>query len=42
LIETHSKLVHIEAEIKSATDKHNQFLAELGLPLLISDSNTQK
>jgi type I restriction enzyme M protein len=34
LAETHKKLVEIEGRIQSATDKHNQFLKELGLPLL--------
>jgi type I restriction enzyme M protein len=31
---THSELVRIEGEIASATAKHNEFLKELGLPLL--------
>jgi type I restriction enzyme M protein len=30
----HSELVSIEKEIKKAKDKHNEFLKELGLPLL--------
>jgi len=33
----HGKLVDIEKDIKQATDKHNQFLKELGLPLLPID-----
>ncbi|MDD4202433.1 MAG: type I restriction-modification system subunit M [Candidatus Omnitrophica bacterium] len=32
--DVHSKLVDIEKDIEQATDKHNQYLAELGLPLL--------
>lgn len=32
LKEVNAKLVDINKEIKSATDKHNQFLKELGLP----------
>lgn len=31
---THAELVAIEAEIRQARDKHNAFLAELGLPPL--------
>lgn len=34
LAATHASLVEIEEKIKAATAKHNQFLAELGLPLL--------
>jgi len=33
---THGDLVEIEKAIKAATDKHNVFLKELGLPLLPS------
>jgi type I restriction enzyme M protein len=29
---THDELVEIENEIRSATNKHNEFLIELGLP----------
>ena len=36
LVATHSKLVMIEDEINRATAKHNEFLKELGLPLLPS------
>lgn len=31
---THAKLVDIEEKIKDATARHNEFLKELGLPLL--------
>ena len=31
---THTKLMDIEKRAKEATDKHNQFLQELGLPLI--------
>ncbi len=31
---THEKLVEIEVAIQAATEKHNVFLKELGLPLL--------
>jgi type I restriction enzyme M protein len=31
---THQQLVEIEATIRAATAKHNQFLKELGLPKL--------
>jgi type I restriction enzyme M protein len=31
---THQQLVEIEATIRAATVKHNQFLKELGLPKL--------
>ena len=34
LAATHAELVRIEAEIGQATGKHNEFLTELGLPLL--------
>ena len=34
LASVHSDLVRIEDEIKTAQDKHNEFLKELGLPLL--------
>lgn len=34
LAATHAKLVRIEGEIVKATAKHNEFLTELGLPLL--------
>ncbi len=34
LAATHAELVEIEAAIKTATAKHNEFLKELGLPLL--------
>jgi type I restriction enzyme M protein len=34
LLNTHSKLLKIEDEIKTAKDKHNKFLQELGLPPL--------
>jgi type I restriction enzyme M protein len=33
---THSELVRFEGEIRKATAKHNEFLKELGLPLLPS------
>jgi len=35
LQEVHDKLVEIEKEIVKARDKHNEFLKELGLPLLV-------
>jgi type I restriction enzyme M protein len=31
---THRSLLEIEGRIRTATDKHNEFLRELGLPLL--------
>lgn len=31
---THAELVRIEDDIRKATAKHNEFLKELGLPLL--------
>ena len=34
LAATHAKLVSIESDIRTATAKHNEFLKELGLPLL--------
>lgn len=34
LAEVHTKLVDIDKRIKEATDKHNQFLKELGLPTI--------
>jgi type I restriction enzyme M protein len=34
LAATHAELVKIEDEIRAATKKHNEFLKELGLPLL--------
>lgn len=34
LVATHTELVRIEGEIAKATAKHNEFLKELGLPLL--------
>ena len=36
LAATHAQLVRIEDEIRRATAKHNEFLSELGLPLLPS------
>jgi type I restriction enzyme M protein len=34
LAETHQQLVDLDAEIQTARDKHDGFLAELGLPPL--------
>jgi type I restriction enzyme M protein len=34
LAQVHAEIVAAEAKIKVATAKHNQFLKELGLPLL--------
>ena len=34
LTATHGELIEIEKRIRSATEKHNAFLKELGLPLL--------
>jgi type I restriction enzyme M protein len=34
LAATHAELVRIEGEIRTVTAKHNEFLKELGLPLL--------
>ena len=34
LREVNLKLVEINKSIKEATDKHNEFLKELGLPLI--------
>ena len=34
LAANHAKLVEIENTIQTATTKHNEFLKELGLPLL--------
>lgn len=34
LSDVHKKLIAIDAQIKAATEKHNAFLKELGLPLL--------
>lgn len=34
LIANHQKLLELDNQIKSATQKHNEFLKELGLPLL--------
>jgi type I restriction enzyme M protein len=36
LTATHAELIRIEGEITKATAKHNEFLKELGLPLLPS------
>jgi len=36
LAATHAELVRLEGEIRTATARHNQFLKELGLPLLPS------
>jgi type I restriction enzyme M protein len=36
LAATHAELVRIEGEVRKATAKHNEFLKELGLPLLPS------
>ena len=33
---THAELVRVDEEIRRATAKHNEFLRELGLPLLPS------
>lgn len=41
LEEVHKSFVAIEARIKDATDKHNAFLRELGLPLLPNYSDKQ-
>jgi type I restriction enzyme M protein len=38
LAATHAEMVRIEGEIANATAKHNEFLKELGLPLLPSVS----
>jgi type I restriction enzyme M protein len=43
LATTPGELVEIEKRILTATRKHNEFLKELGLPLLpLSDSNSSK
>ncbi len=43
LAATHGELVEIESAIRKATDKHNEFLKELGLPPLPSaDSNSSR
>lgn len=43
LADTHRELVKIEGEIRTATEKHNEFLKELGLPPLPSaESNATK
>ena len=34
LAEVHKKMMAVDAQIKAATEKHNAFLKELGLPLL--------
>lgn len=34
---THAELVSLEKKIKAATERHNDFLKELGLPLLPMD-----
>jgi type I restriction enzyme M protein len=39
LVATHVELVRIEGEVAKATAKHNEFLKELGLPLLPSISS---
>jgi len=39
LIAVNETLVDLEKKIKEATDKHNQFLKELGLPLLPGDND---
>ena len=36
LADTHQKLLDIEKAVITATGKHNEFLTELGLPLLPS------
>ncbi len=36
---THRELVQIESAVRAATDKHNMFLKELGLPLLPTGSD---
>lgn len=38
LAATHAELVRIECDIRKATEKHNEFLKELGLPLLPVES----
>ena len=34
LADVHKKMLEVDARIKAATEKHNAFLKELGLPLL--------
>lgn len=34
LAAVHAQLVALDAQAKAATDRHNEFLKELGLPLL--------
>ena len=34
LADVHKKMMAVDAQIKAATEKHNAFLKELGLPLL--------
>ena len=34
LADIHKKMMAVDAQIKAATEKHNAFLKELGLPLL--------
>ena len=34
LADVHKKMLEVDAQIKAATEKHNAFLKELGLPLL--------
>jgi type I restriction-modification system DNA methylase subunit len=42
LEETHQKLVEVERTISSAREKHNQFLAELGVPPLPGAHNKRE
>jgi type I restriction enzyme M protein len=41
LVSTHAELVKIESALQAATEKHNRFLKELGLPLLPSGRSGQ-
>ncbi len=41
LVATHAELVALDATIADATKKHNEFLAELGLPLLPAVSQAE-
>ena len=34
LADVHKKMIAVDEQIKAATEKHNTFLKELGLPLL--------
>ena len=42
LLQVNKKLIELEGKIADASERHNKFLAELGLPLITKDKENNK